>query len=900
MPGRYMLCPCTVCHNKSVSRTTWRLHTHEIANGSRLRHGAAPAKNPDPDPVLPVAETPAVLYAMEVAEQVATKRVTASGADAMLKITSKRWAEHIHEEEDPPPGTWYLCKEQAMQGRKLKSFARHFCPNCDNLFAFSLGVRVCPKCGPEKGLRFQAEQGKKKHTPRRVAHYYDLDDHMRLLFSCKFIAEYLAMGKSRVRPAGINQRELSGPFDGSILQKLYHNSEDTQGKDYYIFLAQSNDGVEVEKNVTYTPVVVKVLNASSEMYSTHTNKLMVGTFPKKVKDYQAMFRPIVRMYAKHAPGKSPLTVWNAYSGSEIQVWYVLAWTVNDIRALPLTTCGRHPPCYIGGCNYCIVGGQRHHGRTVYPGAVRGLPMNHPLRIEYAKIFEDIPAIARLAQKPKPHARTTARAKAAGVCTYMCVCVFTCVNVCVCIYLYVYLYTYMYTHICVAKRVLNGRSPANQEAFWDIDVLTEFLPYWDKIKQSLYGLEHEVANVIKQMLTTIKNHNGEKLVFGKKQREYEMETVGRFIDCLKPTRDRKFPRPPWVVEADEQKAVHKLPSVCKCPAEWPAFRKVFADMGFMKTAETMLLAGDVGVYVLRFCTSLRQDYRSMFIRLLRDIEKVISKVSTPGDRADAAADIPVVATMCEQKLPLYWNTMVMHIFIDHCILILELAGGFFAANILDTERWHTIFKTFGRSRSNIMASFQKNYVLWVASQVGRLSSVSAWTNKPAWSSAAGRAAMLDSENKFDRMYEPLGANTVRELTEEELHQIEEMWCVRDKSYDRFHDKCKRVQASIRRQGGRRRQAALTDIRQWAPRGGLTVQERKWQTMSNTVKVLIVIVFINKTIHLRIVNYAILNRFMNACDMRGTSFVPVVPKKISRPITAVFEKITTSMRGGMRRC
>ena len=49
------------------------------------------------------------------------------------------------------------------------------------------------------------------------------------------------------------------------------------------------------------------------------------------------------------------------------------------------------------------------------------------------------------------------------------------------------------------------------------------------------------------------------------------------------------------------------------------RSVFEDLGFMKTAETLLLAGDAGAYILSLL-DIREDYRSLFIEMLRLIER----------------------------------------------------------------------------------------------------------------------------------------------------------------------------------------------------------------------------------------------------------------------------------------
>ncbi len=96
--------------------------------------------------------------------------------------------------------------------------------------------------------------------------------------------------------------------------------------------------------------------------------------PPKVKDYQSMLLPVVVQLAKYIPGPTgeDLCVDDSDTGTNRPMRLVLAKIINDIRAVPCGTCGKHPPCYVGSCNFCRQGGRRAHGRTVLGGAVRGV------------------------------------------------------------------------------------------------------------------------------------------------------------------------------------------------------------------------------------------------------------------------------------------------------------------------------------------------------------------------------------------------------------------------------------------------------------------------------------------------------------------------------------------------
>ena len=87
-----------------------------------------------------------------------------------------------------------------------------------------------------------------------------------------------------------------------------------------------------------------------------------------------------------------------------------------------------------------------------------------------------------------------------------------------------------------------------------------------------------------------------------------------------------------------------------------------------------------------------------------------KVSTPGDRAYLVEAIPVVMTKLEMMMPIDWNTTVVHLFTFHTVDTITAVGPFNAANILDIERFYTLFKSLARGRENVVASIKNHYLL----------------------------------------------------------------------------------------------------------------------------------------------------------------------------------------------
>jgi hypothetical protein len=128
---------------------------------------------------------------------------------------------------------------------------------------------------------------------------------------------------------------------------------------------------------------------------------MFGILPPKCKDYQQMLLPVVEQLAEFAPGPDgvDLEVYDADSDKYRALRVMLAFILNDIRAVPCGTCGKHPPCYVGSCNFCKQTGHREHNRTVLGGAVRGVGLgttSHTRRAFHAPCLSlRVPTIRRI-------------------------------------------------------------------------------------------------------------------------------------------------------------------------------------------------------------------------------------------------------------------------------------------------------------------------------------------------------------------------------------------------------------------------------------------------------------------------------------------------------------------------
>ena len=388
-------CPCVSHRGVHVPHSTRQRHAGQLARGVLARWSGdepvapepvAVEQDPDDAKCQLMMERVGREVAIEITELVALNLVKATGADAVVKIYHRKLGEIVPEDVDLPQ-SWYMCRKEALAGKEPVCFSRQFCHECDYLFmdnepTDALYEPHCPGCEAKNARR----TNRHKKNPvdlrftrfdmrgkPRVAYYFDVDDKVRRLFADKVSAKEAKWGTARAHPGrSMEHRHLDSAWDGSIMEELFHNCTDAE-KIHYLYFVHSNDGVEVEKNISYTPLTAKLLNFPPLLRGMLSAIWLLGFLPPHVKNYQNMLLPMVDMFARRAPGEEPVEVFDAHTGEDANKWLVIASLANDIRGVPGATCGRHPPCKVGSCNFCHVEGVRHRRTTVLPGSVRALP-----------------------------------------------------------------------------------------------------------------------------------------------------------------------------------------------------------------------------------------------------------------------------------------------------------------------------------------------------------------------------------------------------------------------------------------------------------------------------------------------------------------------------------------------
>ena len=312
--------------------------------------------------------------------------------------------------------------------------------------------------------------------------------------------------------------------------------------------------------------------------------------------------------------------------------------------------------------------------------------------------------------------------------------------------------------------------------------------------------------------------GGKAKFNKPARDFEQEVLGRFRH-LRPRQN-----PPWTISKSRSQAIETLIKKLRIPSCWAPVRNIFTDLGFMKTSELHLLAGQVGGYLLKLF-DIDDSYRDLFIQLFNVIEMCMLKVSTPGSRQQTQRTLPAILARLEILMPLSWNTSVIHILAYHTVQKLRLAGPYKSTNMLDIERFHTSVKNLARGKKDPEESIIRHYALSLSSTTNRLTTSMEWTNSPRFSTPAGQEQALDSSDKLDRMTRPLGVLKEHNFNCEDFKLIQQLWA---SQYPVYFDLITRFKRFNRRLALRNQ---LADVSAWR-HDSISDNEKLWMEMSRT--------------------------------------------------------------------
>ena len=192
------------------------------------------------------------------------------------------------------------------------------------------------------------------------------------------------------------------------------------------------------------------------------------------------------------------------------------------------------------------------------------------------------------------------------------------------------------------------------------------------------------------------NRGKTCYLGRKQQAFT-HSVGQ---------TRKGSRAKWIASQKSNEFVQRvvLPHIRgQLPANWAGVER---KLTHCSTSQYLLLAGDLGCYILQFY-DMDMHFKNLFARLYRAMESLMRKGYSNASLNTVEEELHAALAAAETMLPLMWCTGVRH-YLLHAVTYIRRCGPFFEHNMLGFERWHVMFKRLARGRRNLVASVHNHW------------------------------------------------------------------------------------------------------------------------------------------------------------------------------------------------
>ena len=672
----------------------------------------------------------------------------------------------------------------------IRPVFHEFCPRDHYMFdPADPATIVCPVC--EKDTRLQSNG-----RPTRQAVYFELSAYVKRIMTMPGMLQAQQTWEDRRSPAGTYRDASDGSImSGTHLSKIFEQVPPEQRKNC-IIMSMCTDATQVRDfgnkgGGSMTPVTCQVLTLPDNVRKKASAMYLAVVSPNGASD-SVFLQPIADMFSAAAPGTEGIEV----NGTTF--WVIKGWRVDDLGGISQGIRAKKYPALNGACIQCRQQGcsSKAHNTTIYMGAFAHLPLDppHELRLRLADAYKKEESIKmRALTQAKPRNMTAALAYAS------------------------------------AARVEAGYLDADQlqlECFHGFNVWTQTLYYFNIIFQTINDPFHEIANTIRDIFNLLRNY-GKGMHYGQRstRRAYEL-AIGRF---------EGDERAPFHISNAAKQALDNFvqSGQMRLPSSWPRVRFGFTHFNRHSCSEKILLAGPLGLYYLQFC-DIDPEIRSIFVDLVNCLKQVQAKTHTTASLGALQAKMVTTLTKCEASLPLFWNTCVRH----HLLLLvsfIERCGPYDTFSMGPFERFHTIFKKLLRAKCGEMQSIVNHYSLLVSGDRWRCE---ADQSTPAPTAVYSNSLAGVKQVDYDVSdIEICGKQTQQCLDPLLYAQIQDMWCVRFKVYDKLRD---RYRTEHRRRAGRARggfrDSQTVQISSgWSPRGGrpLTTTEEQWLQMTPTI-------------------------------------------------------------------
>lgn len=669
----------------------------------------------------------------------------------------------------------------AGKGVDVGATLHEFCPKDHYRFSPMDPSTTCPVCLANNPNNPSSADTRRQCNgrPVRQAVYFDLAAYVKRILTMPGLMEAQLSWEDRRSPAGTYRDAVDGSImSGTHLSTIFAQVPPEQRR-FCLVMSVCTDATRVREQGSMTPIVCQTLTLPEHVRKKFTSMYLAGVLPDGAKN-SVYLEPVAEMFAAVAPGTEGINV----NGTTF--WVIKGWRVDDLGGIYEGVRAKKYPAINGACIQCKQQGVRSnaHHTTYYMGAFSHLPLEHELRQKVADAYAREETLnTRILTLTKPRLMTASSAYAS------------------------------------AARMESGQlteEEAMLESFHGFNVWTQLLYYFNVIFQTINDPFHELANTVKDIFMFIYSRKK----FSPLRRAYE-RALGRYL---------QEGRPPFQASAN---AIHKLDAFVqsgrmRLPNGWPRVRFAFAHFSKLSCSERICLAGPLGLYFLQFC-DVDVEIRVLFVELLNCLESVQAKVHTTASLNELQTRMVITLTKCEAALPLYWNTCVRHHLL-HLVAFIQRCGPYDAFSMGPFERFHTLFKKLVRAKCGEMQSVINHYTKAINGDRWRCE-LDAPAETAAYKSTVAGATLVDYDISDIAVR---GKQSTATLETSLYAQVQDMWCVRSKVYDKLRD---RYRAELRRAGGFRAAAVLEAQIPvgWRPRRGrtMTEEEEKWLQMTPVV-------------------------------------------------------------------
>ena len=257
------------------------------------------------------------------------------------------------------------------------------------------------------------------------------------------------------------------------------------------------------------------------------------------------------------------------------------------------------------------------------------------------------------------------------------------------------------NINVLRKVENNIASASVTYYHGVDIYSNILPYWDKIRMNVNDCFHEACHAIKKFYKLISGDSSNCKIWSTKVQEYEKRVLGRFTDGT-----------PFRVKPNIRKKIDNLiRDKLKIPYASGVSRilPIFNNLKRMKSSELISYIGDYTVYILLFC-ELDEEYLDVFIRYIRALEPLVSKVTSLKALEENQIALDLALAELELKVPVSFNYITQHVL--HHMMGKKgqqaLVGGYIGNSMKWAEMWNKYIRYIAPKATNTHRAISDGY------------------------------------------------------------------------------------------------------------------------------------------------------------------------------------------------